>query len=83
MLITEELRNLLQNLGTVLNNLNYYNTHIDDIKFKRFLHTLEKNRFEIYEQVKFLIFSTSSNFITCSSSFEMILSLAILFARFT
>lgn len=55
MLITDELSNSLQNLNNALNNvLNYSNTHIDDIKFERFLHTLEKNRFEIYEQVKIL-----------------------------
>lgn len=55
MLITDELSNSLQNLNNSLNNvLNYSNTHIDDIKFERFLHTLEKNRFELYEQVKFL-----------------------------
>lgn len=55
MQIPNELYNLLENLSKSLNNvLKYPYISPADKKLERFLYALEKRRFEIYEQVKFL-----------------------------
>lgn len=55
MQIPNELYNLLENLSKSLNNvLKYPYISPTDKKLERFLYGLEKWRFEIYEQVKFL-----------------------------
>ena len=60
--IENELYNLLQSLNNSLNNLlkdSYLSS--TDSKLERFLYTLEKKRFEIYEQVRFSNDITESN----------------------
>lgn len=55
MQIRNELYHSLQSLNNSLNNLlkdSYFSP--TDSKLERFLYTLEKQRFEIYEQVRFL-----------------------------
>ena len=54
MQIENELYNSLQGLNNSLSNLlkDFYLSPTNS-KLERFLYTLEKNRFEIYEQVKF------------------------------
>ena len=55
MLIYDEIYNLLQKLNESLNNiLKYPNISSNNSKLEYFLHSLEKFRFEIYEQVDFL-----------------------------
>ena len=55
MQIPNELYNLLENLSKSLNTvLKYPYISPTDKKLERFLYALEKRRFEIYEQVKFL-----------------------------
>lgn len=55
MQIPNELYDLLENLSKSLNNvLKYPYISPTDKKLERFLYGLEKWRFEIYEQVKFL-----------------------------
>lgn len=54
MRIPDELYNLLENLSKSLNNLlTDACLSPTDSKLERFLYTLEKQRFEIYEQVRF------------------------------
>lgn len=62
MQIENELYNSLQSLNNSLNNLlkdSYFSP--TDSKLERFLYTLEKQRFEIYEQVRFLNDITKEN----------------------
>lgn len=48
----EQLRNILQELNISLNNiLQYTCINLEDKKLELFLHSLEKSRFEIYEQI--------------------------------
>ena len=55
MQIPNKLYNSLENLNKALNNvLKYPYISPNDKKLERFLYGLEKWRFEIYEQVKFL-----------------------------
>lgn len=62
MQITNELYNLLENLSKSLNNvLKYPYISSTDKNLERFLYTLEKWRFEIYEQVRFLNNITEKN----------------------
>lgn len=62
MQITNELYNLLENLSKSLNNvLKYHYISSTDKNLERFLYTLEKWRFEIYEQVRFLNDITEGN----------------------
>lgn len=62
MLVYNEIFNLLQKLNESLNNiLKYQNISSNDSKLEYFLHSLEKIRFEIYEQVDFLNTSNPEN----------------------
>ena len=62
MQIPNELYNLLENLSKSLNSiLKYPYISSTDKNLERFLYTLEKWRFEIYEQVRFLNYITEGN----------------------
>ena len=62
MQIPNELYNLLENLSKSLNSiLKYPYISSTDKNLERFLYTLEKWRFEIYEQVRFLNDITEGN----------------------
>lgn len=62
MQIPNKLYNLLENLSKSLNNvLKYPYISSTDKNLERFLYTLEKWRFEIYEQVRFLNDITEDN----------------------
>lgn len=62
MLIEKELYNSLQNLSKSLNNvLKYPSLSPSDKILENFLYSLEKRRFEIYEQVRFYNKTTCDN----------------------